>query len=252
MVIHVRGPASAADARDANVGLYLLADLIRRTAELGGLPVVVADDGAAATTPRDRALHADLRALNVHPALRTAGPNEPIDLEIITGTTPPGRGHPSVRAPRVTLETGAGASDAGPIAQVVARGLDPLALRLALLEQHYRRPTDLSWPAVVAADATLARWRRGLATWAMHPSVAMPVDAVAAVVRSLADDLDTPLAIALLGDLEIAPGIPDGARFEAFAHLDRALGLDLARDVGRTGQLSSGAASSPMATDSGS
>ena len=27
--------------------------------------------------------------------------------------------------------------------------------------------------------------------------------------------------------------IPDGARFEAFAYLDRFLGLDLARDVGR-------------------
>ena len=47
------------------------------------------------------------------------------------------------------------------------------------------------------------------------------------------DDLDTPRALQVLRRLERDADVADGAKFEAFAHLDRLLGLDLVRDVGR-------------------
>ncbi|MFS4096902.1 hypothetical protein [Streptomyces sp. AF1A] len=46
------------------------------------------------------------------------------------------------------------------------------------------------------------------------------------------DDLDLPGVLAVLGDVEKATDLPDGARFETFAHADRLLALDLTRDLG--------------------
>jgi L-cysteine:1D-myo-inositol 2-amino-2-deoxy-alpha-D-glucopyranoside ligase len=71
-------------------------------------------------------------------------------------------------------------------------GVDPAALRLALLSQHYR--TDWEWtPAVLeAAETRLARWRAA-ARRASGPRGGRLLDAVRAAV---ADDLATPRALA--------------------------------------------------------
>jgi cysteinyl-tRNA synthetase len=56
---------------------------------------------------------------------------------------------------------------------------------------------------------------------------------VAAVVDRIEDDLDLPGALVALEVLAADESVSPGARFEAFAHLDRLLGLDLAAEVGR-------------------
>ena len=56
------------------------------------------------------------------------------------------------------------------------------------------------------------------------------------------DDLDTPRALQVLRRLEKDSSIADGAKFETFAWADALLGLDLARAVGQTVTLPSGAA----------
>lgn len=119
------------------------------------------------------------------------------------------------------------------VGDLVDRGLDPLALRLAFLQHRYRQQMNLTWEVLVAADSMITRWRERLADWATHPSEAMPAEVVASVRAMFDDDLDTPRAISLLRELEKDPAVSPGAKFEAFAHLDRLLGLDLARDVGR-------------------
>ncbi len=45
------------------------------------------------------------------------------------------------------------------LADLDRRGLDPLALRLALLEHRYRQQMNLTWDTLAAADRTLRRWR---------------------------------------------------------------------------------------------
>jgi L-cysteine:1D-myo-inositol 2-amino-2-deoxy-alpha-D-glucopyranoside ligase len=71
-------------------------------------------------------------------------------------------------------------------------GTDPMAIRLGLLAGHYRR--DREWfPATLAeAEARLARWRQAAAL--DHGPAAEPV--LDRVRERLADDLDTPAALA--------------------------------------------------------
>jgi cysteinyl-tRNA synthetase len=113
------------------------------------------------------------------------------------------------------------------------RGIDPLALRLALLEHRYRQQMNLTWDTVHAADKTLRRWRERVADWARSPSKAMCAQYVSDITGAFDDDLDTPAALRALRDLEKDSAIEPGAKFETFAHADRLLGLDLVRAVGQ-------------------
>jgi cysteinyl-tRNA synthetase len=119
------------------------------------------------------------------------------------------------------------------VSDVVERGHDPLALRLAFLGMRYRQQANLTWESIAAADGTLARWRASVARWAEEPSQAMSRPHADEVLAAFDDDLDTPRALQVLRRLERDEAVAPGARFETFAWADRLLGLDLARDVGR-------------------
>jgi cysteinyl-tRNA synthetase len=119
------------------------------------------------------------------------------------------------------------------LSDLVGRGLDPLALRLAFLEHRYRQQMNLSWDTLSAADRTLRRWRELVAEWACSPSKPMSPEVTGQVAAAFDDDLDTPAALRALRRLEQDPQVPPGSKFESFAHADQLLGLDLARDVGR-------------------
>ncbi|MEU8273850.1 cysteine--tRNA ligase [Microbispora bryophytorum] len=127
----------------------------------------------------------------------------------------------------------AGAGRVVPLSGFVDAGLDPLAVRLALLEHHYRRPIDLSWDDLRAADEELRRLRRRVAEWAESPS--RPIDEAHSgrVQRALEDDLDTPGALRLLRDLEADESVAPGSKFETFLHFDHVLALGLPADIGR-------------------
>jgi len=119
------------------------------------------------------------------------------------------------------------------VSDVVARGHDPLALRLAFLSSRYRQQANLSWDGIAAAQTTLSRWRARVAEWAESPSQAMDAAAHDAVLEAFDDDLDTPRALQVLRRLDKDTDVVPGAKFELFAWADRLLGLDLARQVGQ-------------------
>ncbi len=119
------------------------------------------------------------------------------------------------------------------LGDLAGRGLDPLALRLAFAEHRYRQEIDLTWTALETADATVRRWRQRVAEWANSPSRPMCAQYVADFLGAFDDDLNTPAALRVLRALEEDSEIPPGAKFETFAHADRWLALDLARDIGR-------------------
>ncbi len=240
---------------------YLLSDLIRRVAERHHLQVNAWHSGSRTAGPG--ALHRACGALNIYPAEFSARSPEPLDI----GISPPGSpapprepgahwvcaGHvlfaddpaaPSPAAPSPAAPSPAAPSPAAPslavsspasvgVADVVARGMDPLALRLALLAEHYRQPAELNWDILAAADEWLRRWREQVAGWARSPSKPMSAPHVAEVSAAFDDDLATPAALRTLQALAADGEVPPGAKFEAFAYLDRLLGLDLAREVGR-------------------
>jgi len=119
------------------------------------------------------------------------------------------------------------------LGDVIARGFDPLAVRLAFLEHRYRQQLNLTWETIAAAHRTLDRWRAKVAEWAQSPSKPMCAEYVEHFWAAVDDDLDTAGALHVLRRLERDGGLPAGAKFETFAHVDQLLGLDLAREVGR-------------------
>jgi cysteinyl-tRNA synthetase len=119
------------------------------------------------------------------------------------------------------------------VSDVVDRGYDPLALRLAFLGTRYRQQANLSWAEIAGAHKTLSRWRASVAAWAEQPSKPMCAEVQQGILDAFSDDLDTPRALQVLRAFEKDDTMPAGCRFETFAWADRLLGLDLARDVGR-------------------
>jgi L-cysteine:1D-myo-inositol 2-amino-2-deoxy-alpha-D-glucopyranoside ligase len=80
------------------------------------------------------------------------------------------------------------------VSKLRAEGVDLNAVRLALLAGHYR--TDRAWTAdlLTTAEQRLARWRSAVALPAAPPAD----DLVARLRTHLADDLDTPAALAAM------------------------------------------------------
>jgi cysteinyl-tRNA synthetase len=125
--------------------------------------------------------------------------------------------------------------DADALGRLAGRGLDPLALRLALLEHRYRDELKLTWDDLTSAHGELARWRGQVAAWARSPSRPISAAYSRRLTAAFDDDLDTPAALLVLRGLADDPAVPPGGKFETFADADRLLGLDLAQDVGRFG-----------------
>ena len=72
------------------------------------------------------------------------------------------------------------------VSDVIARGLDPLALRLAFMSNRYRQQLNLTWDSLAAADTTIRRWRERVALWATGPSAALSVEHLDAMKAAFA------------------------------------------------------------------
>ncbi|WP_407686567.1 cysteine--1-D-myo-inosityl 2-amino-2-deoxy-alpha-D-glucopyranoside ligase [Mycobacterium sp. HUMS_1102779] len=108
-----------------------------------------------------------------------------------------------------------------------ARGVEPAAVRLGLLAGHYRADRFWSEQLLDEATARLRRWRSAAAL----PSGPDATDVVARVRRYLADDLDTPKALAAL-DGWVTDALEYGGHDAAAPRLvatavDALLGVDL-------------------------
>jgi L-cysteine:1D-myo-inositol 2-amino-2-deoxy-alpha-D-glucopyranoside ligase len=80
------------------------------------------------------------------------------------------------------------------VSDLRADGVPAAAVRLALLADHYRTDRDWLPSHLVDADERLRRWRAAVTA----PSGLPAGDVLADVRRSLADDLDTPAALAVV------------------------------------------------------
>ncbi|ATA28625.1 l-cysteine--1D-myo-inosityl 2-amino-2-deoxy-alpha-D-glucopyranoside ligase [Mycobacterium lepraemurium] len=80
------------------------------------------------------------------------------------------------------------------VSQLRGRGVEPAAIRLGLLAGHYRGDRYWSDPVLDEATARLRRWRTATAL----PAGPDATDVIARVRQYLADDLNTPKALAAL------------------------------------------------------
>jgi L-cysteine:1D-myo-inositol 2-amino-2-deoxy-alpha-D-glucopyranoside ligase len=114
------------------------------------------------------------------------------------------------------------------VSKLRAAGVDPMAVRLALLEGHYR--TDREWTGgrLLAAEERLRRWRAAAALAAAPPAAEL----LAEVRGLLADDLDTVSAVAAIdrwvaGALTAPEGLDAAAPGLFAALVDALLGVAL-------------------------
>ncbi len=78
------------------------------------------------------------------------------------------------------------------VSKLRSGGVDPNAIRLALLAGHYRRDREWTGELLDTAKARLTRWREAVGRTAGHDASGL----VGALRAHLADDLDTPRALA--------------------------------------------------------
>jgi L-cysteine:1D-myo-inositol 2-amino-2-deoxy-alpha-D-glucopyranoside ligase len=115
--------------------------------------------------------------------------------EALTGTAPFARAY--VHAGMIGLDGEKMSKSRGNlvlVSKLRGAGVDPMAIRLALLDGHYRADREWTGGRLPAAEARLARWRDAVA----RPT-GSPAEPLLATVRAaLADDLDTGTALAAI------------------------------------------------------
>jgi hypothetical protein len=224
---HAPHPDALPDLR-----VLLTADVLARTAELLGGQALI---GIATPGPTGDVI----AALGIHPAAVQGVPDKieealggPVDIHVIGASgAHPGRHAAAAHAAGLLLAVGA--VNVRGVPGIADPDAEALAIRLALLARTHRQPADLIPERYAMAQRTLVRWRHAVADWARSPSKPMSIDVLRRALSELAGDLAIPGVLDALGRLERRTDIPAGAKFETFVYMDRVLGLELAREVGR-------------------
>lgn len=189
----------------ARLRAAVLADLVRRVAAAHRVQV----RGAGTAWP--------MPEMNIHP-VEPADAAEQVDVHV--GSDPGGGTHLVAPGPM-------------PYALPAAADVDPLAIRLLVLETPWRLRLELTAPTLEEAARRLASLRRAVAGFAEGPSKPMCADSRLGILAALDDGLDTVTAVSVLAADGANDVLPPGARFELAAWADRLLGLDLTTDIGR-------------------
>lgn len=220
---HAPGPEASA------LRVLLVADLLFRTLELDGTPVWALLSGG----PRTAELREAAAALGAGPF--EEGPDPVAGLSGTRTVHVVEKGAPVPESGAV-VEVGPVVEPPDlPLAGLLDPAADPAVLRLALLSVPHATPARLDGDSLAAARETLARWRRAVADWARRPSRPVPDEVRTRLRAAREDNLDMAGVLDVLRSVESGTDLPEGARFETYAHADRLLGLDLVRDIGRTG-----------------
>jgi L-cysteine:1D-myo-inositol 2-amino-2-deoxy-alpha-D-glucopyranoside ligase len=87
------------------------------------------------------------------------------------------------------------------VSRLVGDGIDPRAIRLALLDRHYRADWEWTRGQLTEAQCRLATWE----TWASNAVEVSDATLLEQLRSALANDLDTPAALAAV-DARVASG----------------------------------------------
>jgi L-cysteine:1D-myo-inositol 2-amino-2-deoxy-alpha-D-glucopyranoside ligase len=111
------------------------------------------------------------------------------------------------------------------VSKLVAAGRDPMAIRWALMEEHYSCDRSWSEDGLIAAEEWVVRLRRALSMMETAPTDAV----IAAIISAQSKNLNTPEALGHIKDWIIASeeGSTGGAPGELSRALDTLLGIAL-------------------------
>jgi cysteinyl-tRNA synthetase len=120
------------------------------------------------------------------------------------------------------------------IRELEEQGFDPLAFRYLALQAKYRTKLNFSAEGLAGADRALRALRERLRDWSRadaQPDAAAGAASMEVRFRSaIADDLDLPVAMALVAELTHS-NVPPSAKARLLREWDRVLGLDLDRSA---------------------
>jgi L-cysteine:1D-myo-inositol 2-amino-2-deoxy-alpha-D-glucopyranoside ligase len=106
------------------------------------------------------------------------------------------------------------------VSDLLARGVGPAAIRLALISRHYREDWEWRGREVSAAEARLVRWREVIGS--VKPQ-GQSHETIAQIRLAMANDLDSPTAITAIDEwVSAAPLARDRSAYAA-ADLRRAI-----------------------------
>ncbi|MCD8494945.1 MAG: cysteine--tRNA ligase [Candidatus Pacebacteria bacterium] len=118
---------------------------------------------------------------------------------------------------------------------VIERGYDPLALRYLFLQAHYRSSQNFTWESLGASATALKRLRAHAHQLREHMSwfdtffAQKNQSYTKRFTDAIADDLDTPKALALIWEMLKDDTLSPAQKFKTLMHCDHVLGLDLGR-----------------------
>jgi hypothetical protein len=242
---HLPERAQPEDITDLRV--LLVADLLTRTAQVSNLQALVSLESSEQSAVHAETLTRLVTALGIHPPAAQARCGDaraalggPIDVHLVGGGADADIADGlcvNIGAARLdatdnldATDDGAGDADQGEVSGW--RQYEPLAIRLALMSSPYHQPAEIGHDMLADSAGTLDEWRLLVARWAELPSKPVPAH-LAEAARAAFRDLDTVSALSQLRTLVPDAGTPDGAKFETFVYIDRVLGLEFARRIGR-------------------
>jgi cysteinyl-tRNA synthetase len=118
------------------------------------------------------------------------------------------------------------------VTELADHGIDPLAFRLLCSGTRYRSEMEFSWDALDQAQQRLTRLRQRIAEWEEAASEALSADGEEFDRRfrdAVADDLDLPEAVKVLGAAVSSGVLADREKRALVTSWDQVLGLDFER-----------------------
>jgi len=118
------------------------------------------------------------------------------------------------------------------MADIEAKGADPLALRYLFLTAHYRSKINFTWESLEAVERALDTLRDHVLAWKKSKqkikSDKKKVEAYETkFLRAVNDDLNTPIALRVVWTLVRAKDISDKDKLKLLLKFDEVLGLRL-------------------------
>lgn len=119
------------------------------------------------------------------------------------------------------------------LSDLIAKGYGPLAFRYLCLQSNYRSKMNFTWESLTGASAatrglseSLARLVPSSSGSAEETPILLPHRT--AFQNALADDLNTPKALAVMYEVLRSPDLSDDAKARLISEFDQVLGLGLA------------------------
>lgn len=114
------------------------------------------------------------------------------------------------------------------IEDIVAREMDPVAMRLVAMQTSYRKPLNFTWETLDVANQQLKKLQKFASQQTTVGSIIGRYQTL--FVQALADDLNTARGLAVVWELYNDPAHADADKWATLLYFDLVLGLNL-KDV---------------------